>query len=162
MHATNYRIRGACAAACAASLLLLAGATGASAAPSGTNLAPQTSGGEILALENAARAQQGCPALNENGQLTQAAQVHSTDMANNNFFSHTGSDGSDIATRAARAGFSPSIPTSENISSGATSSQAVFDGWMGSAPHRAAILNCSWTQTGIAGSGTLWTQVLGT
>ncbi|MDH6127365.1 CAP domain-containing protein [Kitasatospora sp. GP82] len=158
---THHRIRGVCAAACALPLLVLAGAAGASAAPAGPTFVQQGSAGEILSLENAARAQAGCPALSENGQLAQAAQAHSTDMATKGYFGHQGSDGSDVRARIARTGFSPNSPSEENISSGYPTAQATFDGWMNSAPHKAAILKCSWTQTGIASAqpGNLWTQV---
>ncbi|MFF2141596.1 CAP domain-containing protein [Kitasatospora sp. NPDC058190] len=147
-----------CAAACAAPLLVLAGANAAPAAP---GFVQQASAGGILALENTARAQAGCPALTENAQLTQAAQTHSNDMAKSNFFSHTGSDGSTTQSRITASGFPLTDGGEENISQGATSSQGVFDGWWNSAPHKAAILNCSWTKTGIAGAqpGNYWTQV---
>ncbi|MGW1895818.1 CAP domain-containing protein [Streptomyces sp. NPDC002004] len=124
----------------------------------------QASAGEILALENAAREKADCPALSLNGQLTAAAQAHSEDMAKNNFFSHTGSDGSSIAQRVEKAGFSPAMPTEENISQGWATAQQIFDGWWNSAPHKAAILNCKWKQTGIGGAqpGNHWTQLFGT
>ncbi|WP_225827221.1 CAP domain-containing protein [Streptomyces naphthomycinicus] len=140
-----------------------AGASAAPAAPAGPNTVQQANASEILALENAEREKAGCSALSMNSQLTAAAQAHSEDMAKNNFFSHTGSDGSSIAQRVEKAGFSPSIPTAENIHQGGSTSQQVFDSWMGSAPHKAAILNCQWKQTGLAGaSGNLWTQLFGT
>ncbi|WP_432187874.1 CAP domain-containing protein [Streptomyces sp. Tue6028] len=140
-----------------------AGASAAPAAPAGPNVVLQANANEILALENAEREKAGCSALSMNSQLTAAAQAHSEDMAKNNFFSHTGSDGSSISQRVEKAGFSPSIPTEENIHQGGSTSQAVFDSWMGSAPHKAAILNCKWKQTGLAGaSGNLWTQLFGT
>ncbi|WP_432175620.1 CAP domain-containing protein [Streptomyces sp. Tue6028] len=140
-----------------------AGASAAPAAPAAPNVVLQANANEILALENAEREKAGCSALSMNSQLTAAAQAHSEDMAKNNFFSHTGSDGSSISQRVEKAGFSPSIPTEENIHQGGSTSQAVFDGWMGSAPHKAAILNCKWKQTGLAGaSGNLWTQLFGT
>ncbi len=166
MRALTHRLHGACAVACAIPLLVLpaaAGASAAPAAPAGPNVVQQANANEILALENAAREKAGCGALSMNGQLTAAAQAHSEDMAKNNFFSHTGSDGSSIAQRVEKAGFSPSIPTEENIHQGGSTSQEVFDSWMGSGPHKAAILNCKWKQTGLAGaSGNLWTQLFGT
>jgi uncharacterized protein YkwD len=47
-------------------------------------------------------------------QLGAAAQAHSQDMANNNFESHTGSDGSTVLDRLDRAGYTNRIKAAEN------------------------------------------------
>jgi uncharacterized protein YkwD len=69
---------------------------------------------EVLALVNAYRAAgascgsegsfPGALPLAWNAPLTQASLVHSDDMAAANFFSHTGSDGSNAGQRATAAG----------------------------------------------------------
>jgi uncharacterized protein YkwD len=82
-------------------------------------------------------------------QLTTAARNHGTDMACNHFFSHTGSDGSTVAMRVAAQGYSASW-VGENIFAGwSASPQSAFDWWMGSAPHRANLLNANYTEIGI-------------
>ena len=46
-----------------------------------------------------------------------AARCHSVDMAENDFFSHTGSDGSNFSQRMRDAGYTGS-PRAENIAAG--------------------------------------------
>lgn len=60
------------------------------------------------------RAQSGLPALPVNAQLSQAAQAHANDIACNNLFVHTGSDGSTPQTRVAATGYAAS-DVSENV-----------------------------------------------
>lgn len=62
---------------------------------------------------NAYRTSNGLPALKVNPALTAAAQAHSNDMACNNLFVHTGSNGSTPQTRAAAAGYSGNV--TENV-----------------------------------------------
>jgi uncharacterized protein YkwD len=63
---------------------------------------------------NAYRTQNGLPPYTVNAQLTQAAQAHSEDMACNNLFVHTGSNGSTPTTRVASAGYQATY-VSENV-----------------------------------------------
>lgn len=63
---------------------------------------------------NAYRAQNGIPPYTINAQLTQAAQAHSEDMACNNLFVHTGSNGSTPDSRVAAAGYQAAY-VSENV-----------------------------------------------
>jgi len=63
---------------------------------------------------NAYRTKNGLAAYTVNGQLTQAAQAHSEDMACNNLFVHTGSNGSSPASRVADSGYAASSVT-ENV-----------------------------------------------
>lgn len=58
-----------------------------------------------------------------------AAYQHSLDMAKNNFFSHTGSDGSGLEDRAANANFY-TFPLGENIAAGYISVRATVLAWM--------------------------------
>jgi uncharacterized protein YkwD len=66
--------------------------------------------------------------------LREAARRHSYDMAANNFFSHTGSDGSTPNTRAAQAGYTGGTGGHvwENAAAGYSSAQATVDQWMNS------------------------------
>ncbi len=106
-------------------------------------------------------------ALTWNCKLEFAATTHSTDMANNNFFSHTGSDGSDVASRTTDAGYLWST-VGENIAAGYTSVNAVVQGWIDSPGHCANMMNSSFQDFGSARVsnassqyGAYWTQVLG-
>jgi uncharacterized protein YkwD len=55
---------------------------------------------ELAALINNARLSKGVPALNIVPLLSQAAQRHAQDMAENGLHDHIGSDGSDVGSRA--------------------------------------------------------------
>lgn len=63
---------------------------------------------------NAYRSQNGLPPYTVNALLSQAAQAHSEDMACNNLFVHTGSNGSTPETRVAAAGYQAAY-VSENV-----------------------------------------------
>ena len=58
-----------------------------------------------------------------------SAQQHSSDMAADNYFSHTGSDGSGLEDRAANNNFY-TFPLGENIAAGFVSIQSVVIAWM--------------------------------
>jgi uncharacterized protein YkwD len=127
---------------------------------------------QVVNIVNQERANAGCAPLTINQQLTTAAQGHSNDMALNDFFSHTGSDGSSPWERMNNAGYQFSY-AAENIAAGYPTPQAVVNGWMDSPGHRANILNCILEDTGVGyyylanDTGTTnyhhyWTQVFGT
>lgn len=99
--------------------------------------------------------------------LAAAAARHSSDMAQNNFFNHTGSDGSTVGLRATAAGYSWS-GIGENIAAGYTSVSAVMTGWLSSEGHCNNIMNSAYTHVAlacVAEPGTTytryWTMVLG-
>jgi uncharacterized protein YkwD len=103
----------------------------------------------VLAAVNAARLQKGCGPLKLNAKLTAAARAHAKAMAEKNFFSHTGKDGSKFGARIKRQGYSYRA-AAENIAAGQSSAGAVVKSWMGSSGHRRNILNCGMKETGIA------------
>ncbi len=73
-------------------------------------------------------------ALNWNTNLLQAAKGHATDMATNNYFSHTGQDGRTPDRRVLAAGYSYSH-MGENIAAGQTSVESAMAAWIGSPSH---------------------------
>lgn len=80
-----------------------------------------------------------------NERLAAAAQKHSQDQANNGFQSHTGSDGSDMNTRADREGYGKRTSTAENAYAYAKSvdhamKAFLIDWGVASAGHRNNIL----------------------
>jgi uncharacterized protein YkwD len=115
----------------------------------------------VLTLVNQNRAQNGCGALKEDTRLDTAAQAHSVDMAQHNYFDHTTPSGVTFDQREKAAGY-PS-PGGENIAEGQTSAQQVMTDWMNSEGHRANILNCQFTAIGIGldTDGWYWTQDFG-
>ena len=96
----------------------------------------------VIALINNERANQGLAPLAENSSLDSSSRAHSTDMAVNNFMSHTGSDGSSYWDREVRAGYTGRWG-GEIIYAGSgpynSPDQAVY-WWMNDPPHRAIIL----------------------
>jgi uncharacterized protein YkwD len=106
----------------------------------------------LLALINGEREASGLPAYTQQSQLQAAAQIHSTDMACNGFFSHTGLDGSSKEDRVSAQGYS-GTSVEENIfgtvdfTSGAP--QLAFSFWMASPPNQANILHGEFTDIGI-------------
>ncbi|HEY7771924.1 MAG TPA: CAP domain-containing protein [Marinagarivorans sp.] len=88
--------------------------------------------------------------LNWHCDLQQAAQKHSDDMAKNNFFSHTGSDGSNVGSRVNQAGFSWRT-VAENIAAGNAGVAATMEQWKTSeAGHCDALMSGNFT---VFGSG---------
>ncbi|PSU49091.1 CAP domain-containing protein [Photobacterium frigidiphilum] len=141
----------------------------------GSTPAPDTGfQNEMLTAVNAARAtQQNCggtimppvPALTWDAQLEQAAYTHSNDMANYDFFSHTGSDGSSVSTRVTAQGYTWSS-VGENIAAGQKDVDAVMTSWIDSPGHCLNIMSANFTQMGasfVTNSSTqygiYWTQV---
>lgn len=102
----------------------------------------------VVDLINAERVSAGCAPLQVNSKLVVAAQGHSEDMALNDFFSHTGSNGSSPGQRIAAQGYSYST-WGENIAAGYSTAAAAVNGWMNSSGHRANILNCNFQETGV-------------
>lgn len=127
---------------------------------------------QVVALVNAERATAGCNPLTIQPQLNQAALAHSEDMALNDFFSHTGSNGSSVTDRMEAAGYTNWTAAGENIAAGQTTPAEVMNSWMNSPGHRANILNCDFADIGVGyyflenDTGTenwfhYWTQVFG-
>ena len=126
---------------------------------------------EVLRLTNEFRKQNGLKALVLDQSLEKAADDHSKDMALQDYFSHTGKDGSKPWDRAEDAGYETRF-VGENIAAGYRSAKAVVDGWINSPGHRANMLNADYNEIGIGhyflqndtGStnyGHYWTQVFG-
>lgn len=103
---------------------------------------------KVINLVNQERQKHGLSSLTPHSSLTMAAKRHSQDMAENNFFSHTGSDGSTPFTRMREAGYQFRT-AGENIAAGYSSPQAVFTGWMNSDGHRRNILNPNYCELGV-------------
>ncbi|MFD1047310.1 CAP domain-containing protein, partial [Kibdelosporangium lantanae] len=115
---------------------------------------------EVVELVNQFRDSVGCDPLKVDSRLTTAAQKHSTDMAQNNFFNHTSAAGT-FDQRIRAEGYP--APAAENIAKGQTSAQQVMQSWMQSDGHRRNILNCRYSTIGVGvdKQGWLWTQDFG-
>ena len=76
------------------------------------------------------------------------ARKHSQDMADRNYFSHTGRDGSQPWDRFRREGGRYSS-LGENLAGGFYLGIDAFDGWVNSAPHRAGMLESGMRYLGV-------------
>jgi uncharacterized protein YkwD len=101
-----------------------------------------------------------------NTQLVSAANGHSLDMAENNFFDHRNLRGEKPSQRVDAAGYKWR-GVAENIAAGMFNSNTVMKGWMDSPGHCRNIMDPSFTEIGVAcmgkaGSyyGEYWTMVL--
>lgn len=114
----------------------------------------------ILGLVNTARAKEGLNTLTLSNTLNLAATLHSQDMQDNDYFSHTGLDGSSFSDRVKSLNYDGS-PRSENIAKGYGNPEAVYTGWMNSEGHRNNILTTGITEMGIGRSekNNYWTQI---
>ncbi|MER6301677.1 CAP domain-containing protein [Kitasatospora sp. NPDC001539] len=134
---------------------------GAAAAPAGGG--PSASyAQQVVDLVNAERAKAGCAPVTAEPRLASAAQSHSDDMADRNYFDHASPEGYHADHRIEAAGYRWST-WGENIARGQKDPAAVMDAWMNSPGHRANILNCAFKQLGVGvrtgSGGPWWTQV---
>jgi len=127
---------------------------------------------DMLGMLNAIRGSHHLHALRIDERLNKAAQLHSDDMADRDFFDHQNPEGARMTDRADAFGYHWKLLL-ENIAAGQDSSAAAVDGWMRSTGHRAAILNAKGRDTGMGYSfraedrGTVtmrhyWTLLIGT
>jgi uncharacterized protein YkwD len=140
------------------------------------SLTPAQTAERMLSLVNQARAEprrcgklpfDAAPPLRWNQPLERAAASYASDMADHNYFSHTGRDGSTSAQRVTRAGY-PYRITGENIAAGQGSPEEAVDGWLGSPTHCANLMNGGFTEMGVAVAvnsqsrmGVYWVQLFG-
>ncbi|CAF2640587.1 unnamed protein product [Rotaria sp. Silwood2] len=129
---------------------------------------------QAFKLTNEARAQgRSCgdtwyPAATEltwNDKLGDAAQGHADSMLNNNYFSHTGADGSSFVDRIENAGYPRNCATAENIAGNQTP-EATVAAWLKSSGHCANIMSKDSTAIGIGYAeggryGGYWVQNFG-
>jgi uncharacterized protein YkwD len=118
----------------------------------------------VVDLVNDERQKAGCDRVRNDDNLHDAARAHSTDMAEHDFFSHTGSDRSSPQERMRDAGYRN--PLAENIAAGYSTPQDVMDAMMRDRGHRELILNCHAKAIGVGlafkRDGTAyWTQDFG-
>ncbi|MEG4149406.1 CAP domain-containing protein [Microcoleus sp. Pol12B5] len=126
----------------------------------------------VLELTNIERGKLSLSPLTLNTQLLNAAENHSKNMALQDFFLHTGKDGSSFTSRITTTGYQFSA-AAENIAAGSSTPEQVVSSWMNSSGHRANILNPNLKEIGIGyyfladDTGTenfnhYWTQVFAT
>lgn len=132
------------------------------AAPTAAAQVSATPAGQALALVNQQRVRAGCTSLRIVAQLQGPAARQSRDQAARNRMGHDGADGSMTNDRLGTAGYSH---WAENVAQ-FQSARAAVRFWSVSRPHRASMLNCAFTDTGLAvarsRAGKLyWTETFG-
>ena len=114
---------------------------------------------EVLRLTNAARSrarvcQPGGPMLpavgplTYNGLLAKAAQAHSLDMFERNYFAHDTPEGVTPSQRMKKAGYKGGY-TGENIARGYDTPKDVVDGWIDSPGHCVNIMRAGYKELGV-------------
>ncbi len=132
----------------------------------------------VLDLVNVARAQSrncgntffpAAPSVNWDIRIEDAALAHSLDMAQNENFSHTGTDGSNTGDRLLMQGYNWSN-WGENILVGLDDARDAIDGWLDSPGHCSIIMSPSYKEVGAgvaqgffqSGTASYWTLVFAT
>lgn len=110
----------------------------------------------IVYHANLERRKEGLHPLKAHPALMGAAQAHAEDMRAQDYFSHTGKDGSSPSDRARRFGFEHGC--GENIYLGPSSDVAAVRGWMRSPGHRGNILGKDYRLMGGGHAGNRYVQ----
>jgi uncharacterized protein YkwD len=118
-------------------------------------------------LINAYRKEKGLKPLKLSPVLSEAAKLHSRDLAKWDRISHYGSDGSNPRDRVTRVGYNAKL-AAENVGTGQASIDEVMKGWQASAGHNKNLLLPEAEHMGIAlvqdprtEFKTFWTLVVG-
>jgi uncharacterized protein YkwD len=116
----------------------------------------------FLNLINSYRAQNGAGALALQSQLGAAADHHSQDMANKNYFAHSALES------VKNFGYTNWLFIGENIYAGSESASSAMDAWKNSAGHNKNMLDGKFTEIGIGRAyskdskyGWYWTTTFG-
>ncbi|MCK6629780.1 MAG: CAP domain-containing protein [Anaerolineae bacterium] len=121
---------------------------------------------ELRLLINAERVSRGLAPLAFDMLLAQAAEAHSQDMIDRDFFDHINPDGLDPGDRLDDVGYVWSN-FGETLGAGYTTPEAMLNGWLNSSGHRNILLSSNFTEIGlgyvIGGDyGYYWTAVFAT
>jgi uncharacterized protein YkwD len=106
---------------------------------------------QVFALVNQRRAQAGLPALSVESRLAQAARTYGKVLADNDWFSHTGPDGSDLVSRIEAAGLPFTVQFGEVLAWGSNGwpPKDIVQAWIDSPAHRDQILGSAYTRAGV-------------
>lgn len=136
--------------------------------PPSVSYSPDSEERAFLSLINDYRRKKGLGELVLNDQLGAAARYHSQDMATNNYFRHTLSNGDSSEKNIERHGYTTWIWIGENIAAGMTSASEVLLGWQLSPSHDQNMRNGHYSEIGIGRAysansdwGWYWTTTFG-
>lgn len=122
------------------------------AAPTETATATPETAGEgaqiaLIGAINRERQRRGLSTFNVNSSLMAAAQAHSDDLATNNRWGHTGSDGSTPQDRMARAGY-PLGAGEEVLAGNSIDVDAIVDLWLRNPQYQGILMNAGYVDIG--------------
>ena len=100
------------------------------------------------------------PAIRWNDTLAKIGYLHSKDMKENNYFSHTAKNGSSPSERTEAGGYDWRA-VGENIAKGYMNEETVVQGWIDSEGHCRNIMNAAFDEMGVGREGEYWTQMFG-
>lgn len=133
---------------------------GTPAAPGAVSITPSRTFDSML---NDVRSANGAGAVTYDARLGRAAEGHANDMLRNNFFSHTGSDGSSVGDRVTAQGYRWRT-VGENIARGQRDEADVLRAWVNSPGHQRNNVNPNFEDFALAKAGTgsrqYWVLVL--
>lgn len=103
----------------------------------------------VVLLTNTQRTLAGCRPLRVNGDLRQAARIHSKRMALAQTMSHQLPGELSLGRRITRAGYLGWTRVAENIAAGYTTAGSVTRAWWASTSHRRNIKDCTLREVGV-------------
>lgn len=103
---------------------------------------------QVVVLTNQERAANSLQAYSQDAKLTTSARGHASDMAANDYFSHTSQDGRSVFDRITDAGYIWNA-AGENIAAGQITAIEVVTAWMNSPGHRDNILSSTFCDIGV-------------
>jgi uncharacterized protein YkwD len=106
--------------------------------------------GQVFVLVNERRTAAGLQPVVSEPRLTNAAATYAKVLADNNWFSHTGPDGSTLVTRDEAAGFPFDVQIGEVLAWGSNNWQPaqIVQAWMDSPGHREQLISPVYTRAG--------------
>lgn len=130
-------------------LVSLTGRSGSTLAHAGNDYCLEDEEAAFLVLINDYRTANDLAPLVASHDLGAAAEHHSDDMADQDYFSHTGKNGSSPKDRMVDHGYTFDTFWGENISAGRITAQDAFDKWKASPGHNANMLSPNFVAIGI-------------
>ena len=131
-------------------LISLVGWSGSTLGHAGTDYCLDDEASAFLVLINHYRQANNLGPLVACHDLGTAAEHHSEDMADQNYFNHTGQNGSTPKERMVDHGYTFDTFWGENISAGRETAQIAFDAWKASPGHNANMLGPNFVAIGIS------------
>jgi uncharacterized protein YkwD len=114
----------------------------------------------MLAAINGIRSEAGRGPVADCANLDRAAQGYADVMSSQDWFDHTGPDGSTMSSRVEATGYGDNVALGENIAKGHPDVAAVMQGWLESPGHRENILG-DYTHVGLGRTEASWVQDFG-